>query len=390
VTEGAMGTPYYLSPEVCTQAKYSFASDTWSLGVILYELAVLRVPFEASSYPVLVEKIKRGPPPSLPLRFSGELRLLCRELFRHDPSDRPLTADIIARPIIQREVSRMLEAQASEGTGSRPESACKSAHDSQSTKASDTESVEFTEPSLQHEGRLKVDSGRKPGQTQRLGTTQSTLWATPSRPSGATPSRSSSATPCDTPNRSPRNESSMRMRGPDAAASSPTDAESRLVCPKPMSGAVSRSPSESGLRRELTIARAPRAITVAAAAGKPSQLPLTMNRPSTGPSGLRQSLSRAGTSSATFTAGRPAQTPAVRPSHSSGDGGSILDPAFCLNATGLQRVSSSPSLANGTFNRRAMPPLIPRARGDFCSSRSGCRNRPHAARESHPAQGVPA
>ncbi|MCL4159842.1 UNVERIFIED_CONTAM: hypothetical protein GTU68_035695, partial [Idotea baltica] len=39
-----VGTPYYLSPEVCSNKKYDFKSDLWSLGCILYELCTLDVP----------------------------------------------------------------------------------------------------------------------------------------------------------------------------------------------------------------------------------------------------------------------------------------------------------------------------------------------------------
>ncbi len=31
-----VGTPYYLSPEVCSNKKYDLRSDLWSLGCILY------------------------------------------------------------------------------------------------------------------------------------------------------------------------------------------------------------------------------------------------------------------------------------------------------------------------------------------------------------------
>jgi serine/threonine protein kinase len=36
------GTPYYLSPEVCLNQPYTFKSDVWSLGCVLYEMATLR------------------------------------------------------------------------------------------------------------------------------------------------------------------------------------------------------------------------------------------------------------------------------------------------------------------------------------------------------------
>ena len=42
-----VGTPYYLSPEIWREKRYSRASDLWALGVILYELLNLKKPFPA-------------------------------------------------------------------------------------------------------------------------------------------------------------------------------------------------------------------------------------------------------------------------------------------------------------------------------------------------------
>lgn len=43
-----VGTKWFMSPEVISEQPYSFSSDVWGLGVILYELCMLRLPFEAS------------------------------------------------------------------------------------------------------------------------------------------------------------------------------------------------------------------------------------------------------------------------------------------------------------------------------------------------------
>lgn len=44
-----IGTPYYMSPELCENKPYNFKSDVWSLGVILYELLTLTLPFQGNN-----------------------------------------------------------------------------------------------------------------------------------------------------------------------------------------------------------------------------------------------------------------------------------------------------------------------------------------------------
>ena len=44
-----VGTPYYLSPELCEEKPYNNKSDIWSLGCVLYEMCTLRHPFEAQN-----------------------------------------------------------------------------------------------------------------------------------------------------------------------------------------------------------------------------------------------------------------------------------------------------------------------------------------------------
>merc|ERR1719420_2933551 len=55
-----VGTPYYLSPEICQKLPYGEPSDVWALGCVLYELCALRVPFEAQDLPRLFDKILRS------------------------------------------------------------------------------------------------------------------------------------------------------------------------------------------------------------------------------------------------------------------------------------------------------------------------------------------
>lgn len=43
----AIGTPYYLSPEICESKPYDYKSDMWSLGCVIYELCTLKHAFDA-------------------------------------------------------------------------------------------------------------------------------------------------------------------------------------------------------------------------------------------------------------------------------------------------------------------------------------------------------
>ena len=44
-----IGTPYYMSPELLNNDRYSFKSDVWALGCCVYEMATLRHTFEANN-----------------------------------------------------------------------------------------------------------------------------------------------------------------------------------------------------------------------------------------------------------------------------------------------------------------------------------------------------
>lgn len=48
----SLGTPYFLSPEICAGNKYNFKTDIWMLGCVLYELCCLKKPFEGDNFHV--------------------------------------------------------------------------------------------------------------------------------------------------------------------------------------------------------------------------------------------------------------------------------------------------------------------------------------------------
>ena len=52
-----IGTPFYLSPEICEEKPYNEKSDVWALGCILYELITFKHPYNASNQAALLLKI---------------------------------------------------------------------------------------------------------------------------------------------------------------------------------------------------------------------------------------------------------------------------------------------------------------------------------------------
>lgn len=89
-----VGTPYYLSPELCEGKPYNEKSDVWSLGCVLYELCTLRHPFDASNQGALILKIITGKYPPIPSSFSSGLRGLLDACLERNTSKRPDTAGL--------------------------------------------------------------------------------------------------------------------------------------------------------------------------------------------------------------------------------------------------------------------------------------------------------
>jgi NIMA (never in mitosis gene a)-related kinase len=107
-----VGTPYYMSPEQVTQARYNQKSDIWSLGCLIYELAALGPPFRATNHLQLAMKIRQGRYPRIPLRYSQTLEDTLRAMIRVDPKKRPNIKKLLALPHMQAAIQGTLSPQA--------------------------------------------------------------------------------------------------------------------------------------------------------------------------------------------------------------------------------------------------------------------------------------
>ncbi|CAK4694071.1 hypothetical protein AeMF1_019790 [Aphanomyces euteiches] len=110
----SVGTPESMSPEICRGERYGKKSDIWSLGCVLYEMTMLKRPFEAQSLPEMFAKICHGEYEPIPTNFSKELRLLIQLMLQQDPSKRPSIEDICRFPFVQAPIQVFLSDHAAE------------------------------------------------------------------------------------------------------------------------------------------------------------------------------------------------------------------------------------------------------------------------------------
>lgn len=103
------GTPYYMSPEVCQNKPYTYQSDIWALGCILYELCNLKHAFHAENLLGLVFKIVQDKQEPIDGDYSDELKEIIDMLLTKDEKARPRVIDIINRPFVKQHMERFVK-----------------------------------------------------------------------------------------------------------------------------------------------------------------------------------------------------------------------------------------------------------------------------------------
>lgn len=106
----AVGTPYYLSPEICENKPYDHKSDVWSAGCVLYEMCALTHPFDGASLKLLICKILRGAyKPLDAAKYGRELRDTVKEMLSKDPGKRPSVNELLSRQPFKAVAKRLLD-----------------------------------------------------------------------------------------------------------------------------------------------------------------------------------------------------------------------------------------------------------------------------------------
>jgi serine/threonine protein kinase len=96
-----VGTPFYMSPEICAAEQYSLFSDIWAFGCIMYELCSREPPFNAKTHLELIQKIRLGKIKPLSSVYSRELQETIASCLRVNPHSRPDTSQLLNLPMVK-------------------------------------------------------------------------------------------------------------------------------------------------------------------------------------------------------------------------------------------------------------------------------------------------
>ncbi|XP_059209716.1 serine/threonine-protein kinase Nek9 [Centropristis striata] len=102
MAETCVGTPYYMSPELCQGSKYNYKSDIWAMGCVIFEVLTLTRTFDATNPLNLCVKIVQGNW-TMDVNsdvYSSALIKLVYDCLDQDPAKRPTADEILDQPLI--------------------------------------------------------------------------------------------------------------------------------------------------------------------------------------------------------------------------------------------------------------------------------------------------
>ena len=103
------GTPYYASPEVWNDNPYSYKSDLWSIGCVIYELCELKPPFHGKDLDELYENVCKGKPKRINKIYSDELWQMILLLLQVDVDKRVDCNKFLKSELIMKKIKEMKE-----------------------------------------------------------------------------------------------------------------------------------------------------------------------------------------------------------------------------------------------------------------------------------------
>ncbi|GMH67443.1 hypothetical protein TrRE_jg9971, partial [Triparma retinervis] len=114
-----VGTPLYMSPEVLRGEGHEFASDVWSLGCLLYEMAMLKSPFAQKGLTMdkLFQRIIEGTYEAVPVGgvYSTKVGGLVGDMINVEPKRRPNIDTVASAALLARTSSSLIGSMGSMG-----------------------------------------------------------------------------------------------------------------------------------------------------------------------------------------------------------------------------------------------------------------------------------
>ena len=101
------GTPYYASPEVWRDEPYSYKSDLWSIGCVIYELCNLKPPFKGKDLDELFMNVCKGKPERISNVYSDDLWNMILMLLQTDVKKRCDCDKYLNSPLIVKKIKEL-------------------------------------------------------------------------------------------------------------------------------------------------------------------------------------------------------------------------------------------------------------------------------------------
>ena len=101
------GTPYYASPEVWMNKPYSFKSDLWSIGCVIYEMCELRTPFNGKDMDDLFVNICLNKVKRISEKYSEDLWIMIKKLLEVNVEKRYDCNQFLQSDIVKNKINEL-------------------------------------------------------------------------------------------------------------------------------------------------------------------------------------------------------------------------------------------------------------------------------------------
>jgi serine/threonine protein kinase len=108
VARTVVGTPSYLSPELCQDIPYNSKSDIWAVGCLLYEMCALHPPFEGQSLIGLFLNIIKAEFKPLPDDSPPGIKDLVSQILVKTPEARPSASAILNQHYVKNHLASFI------------------------------------------------------------------------------------------------------------------------------------------------------------------------------------------------------------------------------------------------------------------------------------------